>query len=156
MPDTTTATTTAPEPKSHGYHSLLEACAGCDPANSGDDARFLCEQLGRKATADQAAKAWMQTLKARSDAREQELAAERKKAAEAAAQQPSQSAAGGIDPVRATEPQRGTGADDPAAEWRAAVDEEAKRFGGDRVKAIKAVDRKHPELRQQMLAAANA
>lgn len=143
------------EPGPATFAELVDAL-GCQPSQA-DDALFLADQLGRKATLAQATKAYMQTLKDRAAAREQELAeAKEKAAAPPPPAAPATKSKSGTAPLaESTTGTRTAAAGDPIEEWNAAV--AAKVKGGmTKANAVKAVNREQPELRGAMLAAHNA
>jgi len=111
MPETTTFLTMA---------AVIAACAGFD-RNSGDDTRFAVDQLERNADLDTIQKNWAETLKARLDAREQEVKDLQIKTKSNAASAP------GVDPL-ITGSSNGTQAEGSATEefW-AAVDQKQAR-----------------------------
>ena len=112
----------------------------------GADNDFLCEQLGRKVTEDQARTAWAEEQNRRLEAKEQEIA-------EAKAQTAAAQDAGGVDPVATTGAAKTTDSE-PMAAWNEAVAEKVKA-GMSRPKAVAAVARENPELREAMVQAYN-
>lgn len=124
--------------------SYADLKAGCP----GADAPFLCSQMERTATLDQARAAWMEEQTRRLTAVQSELVQAQAKAAKPAPVIP------GVAPL-------GTAGGKPAPEgdaidhWNELVDGYAKSCGS-RGKAISRAVREHPEAHREMLVAYNA
>lgn len=110
----------------------------------GADNDFLCAQLGRKATADQAQSAWM-------DEQNKRIESARKEAADAKAA----AAKPGVEALK-TAKLKADAEDDsePIAQWNAAVAAKV-RSGLPRHLATAAVARERPELREAIVEQAN-
>lgn len=129
--------TTATKPQAAGFEDLKLCCPGAD-----ND--FICAQLGKKATVDQAQSAWMEEQNAR-------IAAAEKKAADAKAAQKKP----GVDPLG------GNGSKNESAFEGDAVAEFGKRvreqmqLGMTRPRAVASVARADKELHRAYVAATN-
>lgn len=125
------------------YQDLVAGCVGADE-------KFICSQLAKKATLEQATAAWMAELNDRLQA-SQKAAAEASEKAEAAAKKP------GVDPVVSSATNDGAGAEanaDACEQWEAKV--EAKIAAGmSRPRAVAAVAKAHPDLHKAMLVTHN-
>lgn len=156
------------------YDEIVQACDGIDPS-SAEDALFATDQLRRKATADEARKAWGQTQRQRIDAARQEAKEAKDAAARAAADAEAKAAEAaekarveaakvapklqGTDPLLDKGRGKGAASDesytgDAAADFDAAVRERMKA-GGERRKAVVAVAKANPEMHQAYLLATN-
>lgn len=126
--------------------SLSELKASCP----GAEAAFLMDQLERGATAAEASKAWVETLNAKLEMRDQEIAELNEKLAAATATKP------GVKAVP-TAPAAGTVTESTSAheEHEAAV-KELMAAGKSRSAANAEVFRKNPELRERLVQEANA
>lgn len=139
------------------YQELIAACPGLDP-KAADDAVFLAAQQAAAATAADAAKAWTLELKARAEKARAEAQTARDAAAQAQAEaqqaKTAQTQRPGAAPLLGTgEKAAGSGLS-PQAEFAQLVRTQEQQ-GMDRRQAITWVAANHPELHQQMLAAAN-
>lgn len=128
----------AQAPQAATFEQLKAQCIGAD-------AEFIVEQLGKKATIEQARTAWMETQQARIESRDKQIEDAKTK-----------TAAPGNKAV--TEAGKGTApeasSENPADDWNDAVAAKVKA-GLPRAKAIAAVNRENPGLREQMLKAHN-
>lgn len=135
----------APASTPAAYSEIVAACPGADE-------KFICRQLEGKATVEQARSAWMTEQNTRiqaADARAAQAAAAAKKPGVDLAGEGGQAAAGSGD--------YGTlEAAELANRWNALVDEKKKICGGDTARALGLANRADPELRQALVAAANA
>jgi ClpP class serine protease len=124
------------------YQEIVAACPGADPA-------FICEQLKAGASAEQSVKDFIA-------AQQLELEAARKEAAEAkAAAVAARKSDAGVSPLPAAPQNKTAIGADSREEWEAAID--AKIAAGiPRPRAVAAVARARPDLREEMVAAANA
>ena len=152
-----TATLLSTEPQPAAYHDLADACIGADAA-------FLCSQLEKRATLEQAIVAWMREQQTRlqaSGAREAAIkadadakltaakaeAASAKEAADAAAKKPGVRAIGSGS-ARQT-------ASDSGESFSDAVAERMKNTNCGRKEAIAHVMRARPDLHHAYLDANN-
>ena len=133
--ETNTTEPAAPQPASS--EQLKTACIGAD-----ND--FLCEQLSRKATVEEAKGAWMAEQNQRLEKANQEA-----EQAKAAANRPGVDALGG----------GGSGASDfdgdAVSAWNAAIAEKQKTTK-DRARAVRQVVHEQPDLHEAYLEAVNA
>jgi signal peptide peptidase SppA len=157
------------------YQDIVAACDGLNPSKA-EDSQFVCDQLAKGVEADAAAKNWMATLAARADAareaeaaakeaeqKAKEEAAKAKADADAKAREAEQKAAEaaakakqppGVEPLLDSGKGKGREASDALAEWNEKV--AAKVAAGvPRDKALVAVNRENPGLRERMLAEVN-
>lgn len=120
-------------------------CAGLNP-QSGDDARFVMEQLTRGATIEQVRKAWMETLTQRLQASQQQL--------QAVQTRPAVQAVPGVLPLV-------SGGSPPVAEAASASEEfwsavaAKQKLGLSKAAAISKTVAEDPERHQQMIAEHN-
>jgi len=125
------------------YQDLVVLCPGAD-------AQFICGQLARQATIDQAQSAWMEEQQQRiaeAQAEAEKAKAEAQAAIEAAAKRP------GVEPLTEGVPATQE-PEDPVARFEAAVAERVKA-GRTRAQAVRDIVVSDPELHQEYLAAVN-
>ena len=122
------------------YQEIVAACPGADPA-------FICEQLKAGASVEQSVKDFIA-------AQQLEIEAARKEAADAkATAAKSAKADAGVAPLSSVASKAAAGGDS-REEWEAAVNQRIAA-GMTRPRAVSAVARACPQLRAEMLAAAN-
>lgn len=127
------------------YEDLKILCPGADAA-------FLCGQLERKATSDQAQSAWMEEQNRRIEAAEKRSQEAEKAAAEAKAT--AEAKRPGVKPLRDQASAEAAGAD-PIADWNEAVEAKVKA-GMAKDRAIRSVVHANPDLHQAYIEAVNA
>lgn len=139
----------ADTPKAATYREIAAGCKGFDK-DAGDDAKFANACLERELTLDACKDEWSETLAARLETREQELAA----AQQTAAAKTTVGKPAGNKPLDDGDgtPSAVSGGSDPISAWNAVVaDLQAK--GHDKASATRTAVAQHPELHQQYLAA---
>ena len=119
------------EPAAATFEELQEHLVGAD-------AEFVVGQLKARATLDEARAAWMAEQSAR-------IAAAEKRADDAAAA----GDAGGVDPVGTRGEEAAAGGDAGETFWAAVA--EKRKAGASKARAVAAVAREHPELREAMI-----
>ena len=130
-------TKTPPTPQPASFEELKLCCTGAD-------AEFICEQLERKATLDQAQSTWMEEQNKRIEAAEKD-----RDNAKAAAKKP------GVDPIGSGKSNAGDEeSTDAVAEFNAKVLEQMT-LGKTRQKAVAAVAKGNRELHTAYLRATN-
>lgn len=127
--------------------TLKELRAACP----GADEKFLCAQLDADATATAAGVAWMAELTARNSALTADVAK-----LKAAPPVVVASALPGVDPLPAGSPTAAATGGDAISEFDELVTAEMARTRCERHVANAKIARKHPEMRQAMVAAHNA
>jgi signal peptide peptidase SppA len=133
-------TTQPAAPSAATYPQLKSALAGADAA-------FLCAQMEAAATLDQARAAWMGEQQRRIEAADKraEEAETKAKAAATIGVKPVETKGGADDDA---------GGDDAQAEWNQAIEAKIKA-GLPRPRAVAAVVRERPQLREALVAQAN-
>lgn len=145
----TTERTETPQPAS--YQDVVAGCPGADET-------FICDQLSRKATTEQAQRAWLETLSERVRIRDDEIDqlkaenAELKEKVEGKARVASATGTDGLGTEDGTA--SGDDAGDPIAGFESAVKEKVAE-GMDRPDAIRAVAVGNPDLHRAYLEAVN-
>jgi len=119
---------------------ILACCPGADDS-------FVCEQLKRKVTLDQAQSAWMEEQNARLEKAKRERDQIKQQAA-AAKEKP------GVEPV-ADVASSNSAFSNPQAEWNEAIEKKVQA-GLSRQRAASIVAREQPDLRQAVIDAANS
>lgn len=147
------AMTEKTEPKAATYKEIVAACPGIDPKNS-SDSLFITECLRDELTAADANELYCETLVSRLKASEEKAASQAAELAElkaAALAKPKGAPTVGTSTKAEGSSTSGMSA---SAEFKAAV--AAKRSQGlSQSKAVLAVNKERPELREAMLAEAN-
>lgn len=137
--------TAAPEPKKPAAASFEDLTA-CLP---GADEKFICSQLAKKATLDQAQTAWMEEQQRRIEAKEKELSEAKAAAESAQAKKPGVKGLSELGDTKAA-----SDSTDAIAEWNAAVSAKLA-IVKDKAKAVRAVVKENPELHKAFLLATN-
>ncbi len=137
--DAAAETTAAPvAPRAASYAELKAGLPGADSA-------FICSQMDGNASLGQAQSAWMAEQNKRIVAANENAA----KAQAAAAPKP------GVPALTGKAGDGGAEASDPIESWNEAVSAKVKA-GMSRARAVAAVNRENPDLREQMVSAHNA
>ena len=127
------------------YQEIVAACPGADPA-------FICDQLKAGASVEQSVKDFITHQQLQIEQAKKEAAEAKAKAtAEAAVAVKRES---GVAPLPAVV-SKSADVSDPRTEWDAAVAAKIQR-GMTRQRAVAAVARENPALREELVAAANA
>ena len=137
------------EPVSASFEDIKTLCPGAD-------SDFICAQLEKKATADQAQSAWMEEQNQRIEAAEQRA----KEAEEKAKEAETKTQAPGNDPVEESFAGSETsGGGNPIERFTALVREKEKSLSGPpqarRQKATVIINQEHPGLADEVRAFAN-
>lgn len=137
-------------PQAATFKELVEACPGID-AKASADAVFLTECQGAEMTAADTTALYCSTLRDRLAASEEVNSTLAEEVAElkAATPRPTGVSAIGTSPANAS-----SKSDDAQADFLREVRKE-QEFGKSRAEAVKTVNRKHPELREALVASAN-
>ena len=137
-------------PQAATFKELVAACSGID-AKASADAVFLAECQGAEMTAADTTALYCSTLRDRLAASEEAniTLAEEVVELKAATPSPTGVSAIGTSPANAS-----SKSGDVQADFLREVRKE-QEFGKSRAEAVKAVNRKHPELREALVAAAN-
>jgi len=140
-----TMSETNDKPQAAGYEDMKLCCPGAD-----ND--FLCGQLAKKATIDQAQSAWMEEQGRRLEQQAEETKTREKELAELKEKQTQSKP--GVDALGTGNVSASGSEGDPVAAWNEAIAEQTKQ-GKSRADAVRAVVRANPELHQEYLAACN-
>lgn len=144
-------------PRAATYQEIVANCPGIKTA---EDSNFICDQLAKQHTVEQASRAWVETLKARAEIKDQEIAAKDAKIAEleakANAAPPAPPVKQGVKPIPTSPGATEEAASTSAKERFEALVQPMVASGTPRHLAHAKVGRANPELRQQMIDEANA
>lgn len=145
-------------PRPATYSEILGVCPGI---KASEDSNFICDQLAKNATAEQAGRAWVETLRARAEMKEQELAAKEAELAElkAKAATPAPAAPVAKSGVKPVPTAPANNADVPAMSAKEQFNEAVQReiaAGTPRHQAHAKVCRNNPQLREAMVAETNS
>lgn len=140
-------------PKAASYKEIVAACPGIDPKNAAD-ALFITSCLKNDLTASEANENWCAALTDRVKAAEEKSAAQATELAELKAAAPKPKGAPAVGTK--TDDKGGKSfSGDAVSEWKAAI--AAKKASGmNHAKAVSAVNREMPHLREAMLAQSNS
>jgi len=147
------AMTEKTEPKAATYKEIVAACPGIDPKNAADSL-FITECLRDELTAADANELYCETLSARLKAAEEKSAAQATELAELKAAAPKPKGAPAVG-TKTDEKGGKSFSGDAVSEWKAAIATK-KAAGMSHAKAVSAVNREQPHLREAMLAGSNS